>query len=117
MIQLANTTYQGRSVFSGTAAMGTAALRRHRRLRNGDAGRRDAASSTTGVSLKINLTGPDVFGTARRRHPADGRPVPGAGRLAAAVRPGDTTAMQRRQRQLRRGARPHGHRPDPHRRA
>jgi flagellar hook-associated protein 3 FlgL len=92
LLQHANTSYQNRSVFSGTAAVGTAPYGSTGDYVNGDLGdvKRVVAE---GVSLKINLPGPEVFGTFDAATPANGNLFQVLDTLSAAVRAGDATAV------------------------
>jgi flagellar hook-associated protein 3 FlgL len=86
VLAYANSSYGDRSVFNGTAA-GTAYNATGTYLGNGSAVIRDVAPSTT---IAVNLTGPQVFGTA-------GGPVGDVfevlNRLSAAVVSGDNAAI------------------------
>ncbi|MCB0998718.1 MAG: flagellar hook-associated protein FlgL [Acidimicrobiales bacterium] len=86
MLALSNSTYGGRSIFNGTA-VGAAYDANGVYQGNAASIVRDVAPSTT---VAINLTGPEVFGTA-------GGPVGDVfevlDRLATAIQAGDSTAM------------------------
>jgi flagellar hook-associated protein 3 FlgL len=86
MLALANTTYGNRSIFNGTAD-GAAYDTGGAYLGNSAEIIRDVAPST---SIAVNLTGPEVFGTAGG---AVGDVFETLGRLADAIEAGDSAAM------------------------
>jgi flagellar hook-associated protein 3 FlgL len=91
LLQLANTTYQGRSIFGGTAAPGAPPYDASG-IYSGDIGavRRTIAD---GVAVQVNVTGPDVFGTSNVATPLQGDLFQVFDAMAAAVRSGDATAI------------------------
>jgi flagellar hook-associated protein 3 FlgL len=86
MLAFANTSYGTRSVFNGTAS-GKAYADNGGYLGNGSSVVREVAPSTT---VAVNLTGPDVFGTAGG---AVGDVFEVLERMAVAITSGDGTAM------------------------
>jgi flagellar hook-associated protein 3 FlgL len=96
MVQLANMTYQGRSIFGGTAAVNSAAYSASG-VYNGDAG---AVNRTIdeGVSLQVNVTGTDIFGTRNTTDPLQGDMFQVLDAMSAAARdasPADMTAASK----------------------
>jgi len=91
LLQLANTTYQNRSVFAGTVAAGTPAYDAAGTYQ-GDAGqvRRTIAD---GVTVQINSTGPSLFGTPDATTPMNGDVFQVLDALSAAVRNNDTAGV------------------------
>jgi flagellar hook-associated protein 3 FlgL len=91
VLQLANTSYLGRSIFAGTAATGAPPYSSSGAY-SGDAG---AVNRTIadGVTLKVNVNGPSLFGTADPASPLDGDVFQVMDAMAAAVRSGDQTKM------------------------
>src|SRR4051812_17198181 len=92
MLQLANTTYNGRSVFAGTAASNQPAYANGGGY-NGDAGSVRRAIDD-GLTLDVNVTGPTVFGAHDATTPLSGDMFQIMDAMAAAVRSGDVAAMQ-----------------------
>jgi flagellar hook-associated protein 3 FlgL len=92
MLQLANTTYNGRSVFAGTAASNQPAYA-NTGVYNGDAGSVRRAIDD-GLTLDVNVTGPTVFGAHDATTPLSGDMFQIMDAMAAAVRSGDVAAMQ-----------------------
>jgi flagellar hook-associated protein 3 FlgL len=91
LLQLANTTYQNRSVFAGTVAAGTAAYDATG-VYQGDAGgvRRTIAD---GVTVQVNANGPDLFGAHNASSPIDGDVFQVLGALSTAMRNNDIAGM------------------------
>lgn len=90
MLQLANATYQGRSLFAGTAAVAQAYTASG--TYDGD----DGAVSRTideGVTLQVNVHGTEVFGAADTADPLAGDLFQVLGAMADAARSGSSTAM------------------------
>jgi flagellar hook-associated protein 3 FlgL len=92
LVQEANTTYQNRAVFAGTAAVGSAPFAASGDYTGGNAG---AVSRVVaeGVSLQVNVIGPDVFGAYNATDPANGNLFQVLDTLAAAIRAGDETGV------------------------
>jgi flagellar hook-associated protein 3 FlgL len=91
LLQLANTTYQNRSIFAGTVAGGTPAYDGTGAYQ-GDAGavRRTIAD---GVTVQVNTSGPALFGAPDALNPMDGDVFQVLDALATAVRNNDTAAV------------------------
>jgi flagellar hook-associated protein 3 FlgL len=91
MVQLANTTNQGRSIFAGTVAAGTNAYSATG-VYQGDDGavRRNIAD---GVTVQINTNGPAIFGTPDGVTPVNGDVFQVLDTLSAAVKNNDTTQI------------------------
>jgi flagellar hook-associated protein 3 FlgL len=91
MVQMANVTYQGRSIFGGTAAVTTAAYSASGAY-NGDSG---AVKRTVddGVTMQVNVTGTDIFGTRNAAAPLSGDMFQVLDAMSSAARGGDVTAM------------------------
>jgi flagellar hook-associated protein 3 FlgL len=91
MVQLANSTYQGRSIFGGTAAVNTAAYSTSG-VYNGDAG---VVNRTVddGVTLQVNQTGTDIFGTRNASDPLKGDMFQVLDAMSSAARSGSPADM------------------------
>ncbi len=90
ILSLANTTRLGRPIFSGTAGVTQAFDSNGNYLGDQGSVTRTVAD---GVSLQVNQTGTDVFGTYNSTDPTSGNVFQLLGSLASAVQSGDTNAI------------------------